>query len=168
MTDGDSVTMNTLCNSDNGTFVTLDDYLPDTDCLKLGACMCVSCRPSTTRDSRAWWTNPVALEEMQFIRSWSGLGTVGGLLLEVGDEGLRLEADGCCLHGSQRGRLFPDVSTASASIGMVSLAWLLCSRHSRWPTSLRATRSSSKSPRSLSLHVLRQWVSFWCAELQQM
>ena len=30
MTDGDSVTMNTLCNSANGTFVTLDDYLPDT------------------------------------------------------------------------------------------------------------------------------------------
>ena len=30
MTDGDSVTMNTLCNSDNGTFVTLDDYLPNT------------------------------------------------------------------------------------------------------------------------------------------
>ena len=27
MTDGDSVTMNTLCNSANGTFVTLDDYL---------------------------------------------------------------------------------------------------------------------------------------------
>ena len=30
MTDGDSVTMNHLCNSANGTFVTLDDYLPDT------------------------------------------------------------------------------------------------------------------------------------------
>ena len=30
MTDGDSMTMNTLCNSANGTFVTLDDYLPDT------------------------------------------------------------------------------------------------------------------------------------------
>ena len=30
MTDGDSVTMNTVCNSDNGTFVTLDDYLPNT------------------------------------------------------------------------------------------------------------------------------------------
>ena len=30
MTDGDSVTMNTLCNSENGTFVTLDDYLPIT------------------------------------------------------------------------------------------------------------------------------------------
>ena len=30
MTDGDSVTMNTLCNSANGTFVTLDDYLPVT------------------------------------------------------------------------------------------------------------------------------------------
>ena len=30
MTDGDSVTINTLCNSDNGTFVTLDDYLPVT------------------------------------------------------------------------------------------------------------------------------------------
>ena len=30
MTDGDSVTMNTLCNSANGTFVTLDDYLPNT------------------------------------------------------------------------------------------------------------------------------------------
>ena len=30
MTDGDSVTLNTLCNSANGTFVTLDDYLPDT------------------------------------------------------------------------------------------------------------------------------------------
>ena len=30
MTDGDSVTMNTLCNSDNGNFVTLDDYLPNT------------------------------------------------------------------------------------------------------------------------------------------
>ena len=30
MTDGDSVTMNTLCNSDNGTFVTLDDHLPNT------------------------------------------------------------------------------------------------------------------------------------------
>ena len=27
MTDGDSVTINTLCNSANGTFVTLDDYL---------------------------------------------------------------------------------------------------------------------------------------------
>ena len=31
MTDGDSVTMNTLCNSADGTFVTLDDYLPNTD-----------------------------------------------------------------------------------------------------------------------------------------
>ena len=31
MTDGDSVTMNTLCNSANGTFVTLDEYLPDTN-----------------------------------------------------------------------------------------------------------------------------------------
>ena len=30
MADSDSVTMNTLCNSDNGTFVTLDDCLPDT------------------------------------------------------------------------------------------------------------------------------------------
>ena len=30
MTDGDSVTMNTLCNSANGTFVTLDDYLKNT------------------------------------------------------------------------------------------------------------------------------------------
>ena len=30
MTDGDSVTMNTLCNSDNVTFVTLDDCLTDT------------------------------------------------------------------------------------------------------------------------------------------
>ena len=30
MTDGDSVTMNHLCNSANGTFVTLDDYLPIT------------------------------------------------------------------------------------------------------------------------------------------
>ena len=30
MTDGDSVTINTLCNSANGTFVTLDDYLPIT------------------------------------------------------------------------------------------------------------------------------------------
>ena len=30
MADSDSVTMNTLCNSDNGTFVTLDEYLPDT------------------------------------------------------------------------------------------------------------------------------------------
>ena len=30
MTDGDSVTMNHLCNSANGTFVTLDDYLPNT------------------------------------------------------------------------------------------------------------------------------------------
>ena len=28
MTEGDSVTINTLCNSANGTFVTLDDYLP--------------------------------------------------------------------------------------------------------------------------------------------
>ena len=30
MTDGDSVTINTLCNSANGTYVTLDDYLPIT------------------------------------------------------------------------------------------------------------------------------------------
>ena len=30
MTDGDSVTMNTLCNFANGTFVTLDDYFPTT------------------------------------------------------------------------------------------------------------------------------------------
>ena len=30
MTDGDSVTMNTLYNSANGTFVSLDDYLPNT------------------------------------------------------------------------------------------------------------------------------------------
>ena len=30
MTDGDSMTMNHLCNSANGTFVTLDDYLPIT------------------------------------------------------------------------------------------------------------------------------------------
>ena len=30
MTNGDSVTMNTLCNSANGTFVTLDDYHPNT------------------------------------------------------------------------------------------------------------------------------------------
>ena len=30
MTDGDSVTINTLCNSANGTFVTLDEYLPIT------------------------------------------------------------------------------------------------------------------------------------------
>ena len=28
MVDNDSMNMNTLCNSDNGTFVTLDDYLP--------------------------------------------------------------------------------------------------------------------------------------------
>ena len=28
MTDGDSVTINNLRNSENGTFVTLDDYLP--------------------------------------------------------------------------------------------------------------------------------------------
>ena len=28
MTDGDSVTINHLCDSANGTFVTLDDYLP--------------------------------------------------------------------------------------------------------------------------------------------
>ena len=28
MTDGDSVTINTLCDSAKGTFVTLDDYLP--------------------------------------------------------------------------------------------------------------------------------------------
>ena len=30
MTDGDSVTINHLCDSANGTFVTLDDYLPNT------------------------------------------------------------------------------------------------------------------------------------------
>ena len=30
MADSDSMIMNTLCNSANGTFVTLDDYLPDT------------------------------------------------------------------------------------------------------------------------------------------
>ena len=30
MTDGDSVTINHLCDSANGTFVTLDDYLPHT------------------------------------------------------------------------------------------------------------------------------------------
>ena len=30
MTDGDSVTINTLCNSANGTFATMDDYLPVT------------------------------------------------------------------------------------------------------------------------------------------
>ena len=31
MTDGDSVTINNLRDSANGTFVTLDDYLPLTD-----------------------------------------------------------------------------------------------------------------------------------------
>ena len=31
MTDGDSVTINNLRNSANGTFVTLDDYLPLTE-----------------------------------------------------------------------------------------------------------------------------------------
>ena len=31
MVDNDSMTMNTLCNSANGTFVTLDEYLPDTN-----------------------------------------------------------------------------------------------------------------------------------------
>ena len=30
MTDNDSMNLNTLCNSANGTFVTLDDCLPDT------------------------------------------------------------------------------------------------------------------------------------------
>ena len=34
MADSDSVTMNTLCNSDNGTFVTLDEYLPHTALLR--------------------------------------------------------------------------------------------------------------------------------------
>ena len=36
MADSDSVTMNTLCKSDNGTFVTLDDYLPNTSALSEG------------------------------------------------------------------------------------------------------------------------------------
>ena len=31
MTDGDSMTINNLCDSSKGTFVTLDDYLPLTE-----------------------------------------------------------------------------------------------------------------------------------------
>ena len=55
MTDGDSVTINTLCNSANGTFVTLDDYLPITPVDVVGRHL--RCREAWVRTgSSAIWT----------------------------------------------------------------------------------------------------------------